>query len=101
MIWTTKTIIAMAVLCCLLGYAALSEHRAAGVYKDQRDTALQSLADADTLRRNIQKQVLVATAAASAARAQLKEVLDASPEVRDAATPVPVRDSLCATLRCK
>jgi len=67
----------------------------------QRDTALQALSEADEKTRRIQKQVQSAVASANAAKAQLKEVLDASPEVRDAATPEPVRVSLCATLRCK
>jgi hypothetical protein len=69
--------------------------------REQRDVALDALYKADEKTRRIQKQVQTAVASANAAKAQLKGVLDASPEVRDAATPEPVRVSLCATLRCK
>lgn len=77
------------------GYAYTS------IVREQRDTALDALSKADEKTRRIQSQVQAAVASANAARQSLKEALDAIPEVRDAATPEPVRDSLCRTLRCK
>jgi hypothetical protein len=81
--------------------AALHGRAEATRYKGLYETEQGLLVQAQARTALIQKQVQSAVVAANAARAQLKEVLDASPEVRDAATPEPVRVSLCATLRCK
>lgn len=101
---TKWLLVAIAVLGLLLAlassigvHAVQESARYKGLYETEQ--GLLSAEKARTAR--IQKQVQAATVAANAARAQLKEVLDASPEVRDAATPEPVRVSLCGTLRCK
>lgn len=84
-----------------LGGSAYYGYRYTAEVRAQRDQALQSLSEADTLRRSIQRQVTAAVAAKAVAEQKLKEALDESPEFRDAPVPVPVRDSVCATLRCK
>lgn len=104
MIWLTAKVPLWLLLLSLtvgLGGSAYYGYLYTAEVRSQRDAALTALAVADEKTRRIQKQVQTAVASADAAKAQLKEVLDASPEVRDAATPEPVRVSLCATLRCK
>ena len=49
----------------------------------------------------MQGQVQAAVSNAATARLELKQVLDAIPEERDAPVPTAVRDSLCQRLRCK
>lgn len=75
-------------------YGALSDVRS------ERDDLIVKL-DAEKLRtQRLQRSVLAAKAKADSATRSLKEATDANPEDRDAAVPVPVRDSLCRTLRC-
>lgn len=99
--WLLVAVGALGLLLALASSIGLHATEEAARYQGLYEEEQKLLKDERARTARIQKQVLATQAAATTARARLKEVLDASPEVRDAATPVAVRDSLCATLRCK
>uniref|UniRef100_A0AAU6W0H5 Rz-like protein n=4 Tax=unclassified bacterial viruses TaxID=12333 RepID=A0AAU6W0H5_9VIRU len=96
-----KTILLLLGLCVALaastGYYAVQTSNARGALAD----AQSELTAAKKRIATVQAQVLRSNAAAQKARADLKDALDAEPTFRDTPVPVPVRDSLCGTLRCK
>lgn len=67
----------------------------------ERDAALSALEAAQKRTGTIQSQVQKSTTLSQKARQEVKEKLDAAPEFRDTAVPVPVRDGLCERIRCK
>lgn len=69
--------------------------------RKERDGYKTQLEAEQVRTKRLQRDVQSATAKANAARLAHKEALDAYPEYRDAPVPVPIRDSLCGTLRCK
>lgn len=83
-------------LTCGMVYFAVEASKAT----DERDDLATKLHASELRTQRLRADVLAATAKATKARASLKEALDAAPEYRDTAVPVPVRDSLCSTLRC-
>lgn len=91
----------LAFLCLVLGFTTYWQYNKASdlAYELADASARAKNAEAKVLR--IQGAVVQAQKAASVARQKLKDALDADPEYRDSATPVPVRDSLCATLHCQ
>lgn len=67
----------------------------------ERDDLAAQLEVSKLRTQRLQRSVLAATAKAATAERSLKEAMNVDPEDRDAPVPVPVRDSLCSTLRCK
>lgn len=88
------------VVLALLGTTVYYAVQASGA-RGERDAALAELAKTQKRLTSVQKQAQAAVSNAATARLQLKQVLDAIPEERDAAVPAAVRDSLCQRLRCK
>lgn len=80
---------------CWYGYGRID------ALETERDAALGQLQAAQQRLQVVQKQAQAAVSNAATARLQLRQVLDALPEERDATVPVAVRDSLCQRLRCK
>lgn len=89
----------LVVMALLLGLAYFAD--ATNTARAERDDFAAQLKAEKLRTQRLQRDVLAATAKANAARQSLKEALDANPVYRDAAVPVPVRDILCGTLRCK
>lgn len=93
------SIIALILGLCL-GILALWQYNRAEGLASQLAQSEQALEAAQKRTKTIQAQVQKTNTASQKARQVVKEKLDAVPEYRDAAVPEPVRDSLCATLRC-
>lgn len=97
----TRIVIALGVLLVLLsGYTLYQWERISTL----GDALTESTTRADKAEKQvqlIQAKVQKANAAAATARLNLKEALDANPVWRDTPVPVPVRDRLCDTLRCR
>lgn len=74
--------------------------READRYQGLAEEATAALTQEKARTARIQLLVQKADRDAATARQNLKEVLDANPTWRDTAVPVPVRDSLCHTIRC-
>lgn len=95
-----RFVVALGVACALLtGYTLYqrSEIQTLGV---SLDSAVKRADGAEAKLQRVQVQVQKANTDAAKARLKLKEALDANPVWRDTPVPVPVRDSLCDTLRC-
>jgi outer membrane lipoprotein-sorting protein len=95
-----QTLIMLA-LCVAMAAAAVYFAVQASTARGERDVALTQLEKAQKRTSTIQVQVQKSTTASQKARQEVKEKLDAVPEFRDTAVPVPVRDSLCERIRCK
>jgi hypothetical protein len=96
----TRTTIALALALVLALGGAAWGWREATRYSALYAEASQDLEDQKARTVLIQKSAQKSVQEAAAARLKLKEALDASPEFRDTPVPVPVRDSLCRTIRC-
>ena len=96
-----RLIAALAVSCLLLLALALWQFDRANGLANDLATATDALEKAQKRTTTIQVQVQKSTTASQKARQVVKEKLDAVPEFRDTAVPVPVRDSLCERIRCK
>lgn len=94
------TIALGAALAVALG-AALWGWSEAGQYQRLASNRLAALEAAQAHTARVQQQVRDAEAAAQAARADLKEVLDAAPEWSGTAVPAGVRTGLCKHIRCR
>lgn len=95
-----RTLIALS-LALVLALCGLGWYmREAGRYQDMAETAELALTQEKARTARIQALVQKADKDAAKARQQLKEALDAYPIWRDTPVPVPIRDSLCDTLKC-
>lgn len=97
----TKLTMTLVILVCLLGYGVVWQAREAVAARHERDDLAAQLEASKLRTQRLQRSVLAATAKAATAERSLKEAMNVNPEDRDAPVPVPVRDSLCSTLRCK
>lgn len=88
-------------LCVALGLSTLYFALETSTARGERDDFAAKLEASELRTQRLQRSVLAGKAKADASRQRLKEATDANPEDRDAPVPVPVRDSLCSTLRCK
>lgn len=96
-----KYTLILGALCVLLSGALLWSMDGTRTQAKRAHDAEQALVLAKKRIATVQAQVLRSNTAAQKARAALKDALDAEPTFRDTPVPVPVRDSLCSTLRCK
>ncbi|QQO90864.1 putative Rz-like protein [Pseudomonas phage Misse] len=88
-------------LCIVLALTTVYFAVQASSARGERDEAVAALTAAKKRTQTIQVGVQKSTNASQKARQEVKEKLDAVPEFRDTAVPVPVVDSLCQRLRCK
>lgn len=96
-----RIVIALGIACALLTGYTLLQRETISTLGTSLEAATARADKAEEKVQLIQGKVRKANAAAAAARLNLKEALDAYPVWRDTPVPVPVRDRLCDTLRCR
>lgn len=96
-----RLVIALGIACALLTGYTLLQRETISTLGTSLKAATERAVKAEAKVQLIQGKVKQANAAAATARYNLKEALDANPVWRDTPVPVPVRDRLCDTLRCR